>query len=138
MSFEIAIQQSIYARLSTNPTILTAAVGVFDEVPQADDSGSPRVFPYIVIGDDQAIAWDTDSELGAEVTATIHTWSRYSGKKEIKELQGLVYEALHRAEFSVAGYAVVLCQFLQSQSFLDSDGKTRHGVQTFRFLIEKL
>ncbi len=138
MSFEITVQKALYDRLSTDSAILTKAVGVFDEVPQALDSGSPDIFPYVVIGDDQTIAWDTDTELGAEITATIHTWSRYSGKKEIKELQGLVYNALHRSKDYLAGYEVVLGQFLQSQSFLDADGKTRHGVQTFRILIEKL
>lgn len=138
MSFEITVQKALYDRLSTDSAILTKAVGVFDEVPQAPDSGSPDIFPYVVIGDDQTVAWDTDTELGAEITATIHTWSRYSGKKEIKELQGLVYNALHRTNYYLTGYEVVLCQFLQSQSFLDADGKTRHGVQTFRILIEKL
>jgi Protein of unknown function (DUF3168) len=140
MNFELVVQQAIFEILTADPDIIERNVSVYDEVPQPDDSGDIINFPYVVVGDDQSAAWDTDTELGADITATIHTWSRYRGKKETKELQGLVYAALNRAEskFDIAGYKVVLCDFLTSQSFLDTDGKTRHGVQTFRILIEKL
>ena len=138
MNFELLAQQAIYEKLLANNDIVARSIPVYDEVPEPCDSGSLENFPYIVVGDDQSAAWDTDTELGADITATIHTWSRYAGKKETKELQGLVYGALNRAEFTISGYHVVMCDFLTSQSFLDADGKTRHGVQTFRFVIEKL
>lgn len=139
MSFETVVQQAIFSILSADSEIIDRDVSIYDEVPEPDDSGDINNYPFIVVGDDQSVAWDTDTELGADVTATIHTWSRYSGKKEIKELQGLIYSALHRAEakFTITGYTVVLCDWLTSESFLDVDGKTRHGVQTFRLLIEK-
>ena len=133
MSFEGIIQQAIFERLKNSSSITTANVGVYDEVPQAEDS----VFPFIVIGDDHLLQWDTNTELGAEVTATIHTWSRFSGKSETKALQSIIYTALHRADVVVTDYTVVLCVWLNSTSFLDTDGITRHGVQTFKLLIEK-
>lgn len=138
MSFESVIQKAIYEKLKTDAAITARAMPVYDDVPQADDSGEPLAFPYIVVGDDSLVPWDTDTELGVDGSLTIHTWSRYSGKKETKEIQGLIYDALHRAEFEITGYASVVCALQVSNSFLDADGKTRHGVQTFTMLIEKL
>lgn len=138
MSFESVIQQAIFNTLSTNAAIVARETPVYDEVPQANDSGAPQVFPYIVVGDDSLVPWDTDTEIGMDGSLTVHTWSRYAGKKELKELQGLIYDALHRVELVIPGYKNVVCALEVSNNFLDADGKTRHGIQTFTMLIEKL
>ncbi len=138
MSFEIAIQQSIYNTLTANVPVASAVISINDDVDQPIDSGSADDFPYIVIGDDSVVEWDTDTELGADATIVIHTWSRQRGKKETKEIQGLIYNALHRANLTVTGYTLVGIDWIDSQTFLDGDGKTRHGVQTFRITIDQL
>lgn len=136
MSFEWIMQQAIFARLHNGADLASASVGVYDEVPQAQEF--ENAFPFIVIGDDQVLQWDTNTELGAEIIATLHTWSRYAGKKETKTIQAMIYTALHRTEFVITGYSVALCVWQDSKSFLDADGATRHGVQTFKILIEKI
>ncbi|MES2182871.1 MAG: DUF3168 domain-containing protein [Pseudomonadota bacterium] len=138
MSFEFVVQKALFDLLVGNLSVGSVAVGIYDDIPQPEDAGAAALFPYIVVGDDHVLQWDTDTELGAEITATIHTWSRFAGKKELKDLQGRVYDALHRADFTIDAYAVVLCVWLSSQSFMDTDGLTRHGVQTFKILIEKI
>jgi hypothetical protein len=137
MSFETVIQKAIYEKLFNDAAIIATKAPVYDDVPQADDSGSPKVFPYIVVGDDSLVIWDTDTEIGMDAVITIHTWSRKLGKKEIKSLQGLIYDALHRVDLVIPGYKSVVCAFQNSNSFLDADGKTRHGVQAFTMLIER-
>lgn len=138
MSFEVVIQKAIYEKLAASAELIAKKIPVYDDVPQPEDSGKLCNFPYVVVGDDTLNQWDTDTEYGADAVITIHTWSRYTGKKEIKELQGYVYNALHNAELVIPGYVSVVCAFQDSKSFLDADGKTRHGVQTFTMLIEKL
>jgi len=137
MAYESAVQDSVYDALKANSALSAAVVGVYDAVPQAADSGSGSAFPYVTIGEDTAIEWDTDTELGADLTITIHTWSRYRGRKETKQIQGLIYGILHRANLSISGYHLVGVDWLQSESFMDTDGLTRHGVQTFRITIEE-
>lgn len=132
MSFETALQTAVFTRLDgqlTDP--------VYDNAPQQADSS--RGFPYVTIGEDTVNEWDTDGTLGADCTITVHTWSRYRGRKEVKDIQGQIYDALHRQESSLsfAGYNFVGCDFVSSDSFLDSDGLTRHGVQTFRVILEE-
>lgn len=119
------IQAAIYAKV--------AAIGypTFDHVPQES------AFPYIVIGDDTSIPWDTDNSLGSETTCTIHVWSRHRGRKEVKEIFRALYEALHRAELSIVGGALVECLSEFEESFLDPDGLTRHGVIRFRLIVDQ-
>lgn len=118
------IQAAIYEQV--------AAIGypTFDHVPQTTE------FPYIVIGDDTSIAWDTDTSIGSETTCTIHVWSRHRGRKECKEIMRTIYERLHRAEFPIVGGALVECKAELEESFLDPDGLTRHGVIRFRLIVD--
>lgn len=126
MSAEFEIQRAIFTRLSN-----ILSIPVFDNVPDN------AVAPYIVIGDDTMIEFDSDGGLGFEATLTIHTWSKYRGRAEVKGIMGLIYDALHRAEFTVQGYNLLGCDSEFSETFLESDGVTRHGVQRFRILIRE-
>ena len=72
-----ALQQAVFARLGAFAA-LTALVGarIYDHAPQ------DATFPYVVIGDDTTIPFDTHSTVGGEHTITVHTWSRYRGRSE--------------------------------------------------------
>ena len=129
MSFSTAVQQITLDVLQAHAPLTQP---IYDNVPQ----DSP--FPYVTIGEDIINQEDTDSELSVFASITVHTWSRARGKKELKQIQGVIYDALHRATPTLAGYKVVTIDFESANSLLDSDGKTRHGVQTFRMLLEQL
>lgn len=134
MSFGNAIQAAIYTALN-GATAVTAPV--YDDVPQPDDAGSAAQFPYITIGEDVLDQWDTDDSQGCTGTITIHTWSRAAGRKEVKTLQGAIYDTLARANIAVSGYTLVTLEWVGDQSFLDYDGKTRHGVSTYRIILDQ-
>lgn len=126
MSFAAEIQQAVFDRLASDSSLT-----VYDHVPE------DAAFPYVVIGEDTHVPFDTDDSLGAESTVTIHVWSRYRGKKEAKEIQGIIYDALTRQELTIDGYDLITIEFEYSDVLLDPDGITRHGVQRFRFLTER-
>jgi len=136
MSYEWAIQTAVYSRLKGDSALMAMVKGVFDSVPQVIDAGVAADYPYITLGEDIHLEWDTDTEQGSDCTITTHVWSRYRGRKEVKEIQGRIFDMLHRASFTVTGYNLVDCFWIQSDSFMDADGLTRHGVQTFRIIIE--
>jgi hypothetical protein len=125
------IQKAIYEELSTFVPLTDIVKGVYDDVPEQKE------FPYVNIGEDTAIAWDTDDSDGTESTLTIHTWSRAPGRKECKEIMQVIYGALHRLEISVDTLHTVFLHWEFSETFLDPDGKTRHGVQRFRYVGEE-
>lgn len=120
-----ALQQAIYTRLSDQ-----LSVEVYDHVPQ------DAAYPYVTIGEGTESEWDTDDSLGIDATINIHVWSRYRGRKEVKQLQDQIYAALHRYDLPVSGADTVLVNFEFADSFVDPDGLTRHGVQRFRIITE--
>lgn len=129
MSFETTLQKAVYDTLSA---YVPLTANIYDDVPQDSD------FPYVVVGDDAHADWSTDTELGVTAVVTVHTWSRARGKKETKELQGHIYDALNRATLAASGYNFVSIDLVSSESFIDADGLTRHGVQTFNAIIQRL
>lgn len=132
MGFDVVVQTAVFEKLNNDVPLNALVVGVFDSVPENTE------YPYVTVGEDVQNEWDTVDSLGTDCTITIHTWSQGRGRKETKEIQGKIYDALHRAELSYSGYQFVLVDFLNSQSFVDADGLTRHGVQTFRVIIERV
>lgn len=136
MSFEIATQTVIY-QLLTGYAPLTALVkGIYDDVPESD-SGDSVQFPYVTIGESTHNEFDTDNTTGDDTTTTVHVWSRQRGKKETKEIQGAVYDALHRQSPTYPGFIIFGIDWQTSLTLIDADGKTRHGVQTFRLILER-
>lgn len=133
MNFELAVQAAILARLSGYAPL--SDVAITDHVIQPADTGA-QSFPYVVIGEDSFSEWDTDNSLGADGEIVLHTWSRERGRKQVKTIQGYLYSALHHFDLSVTGYALVTLDFVSSESFLDPDGLTRHGVSRFRVLVD--
>jgi hypothetical protein len=146
MSAEYELQTSVYqALLADGPLANLLAKNVedadlpaiYDHVPEPADSGSDISFPYVTVGDDTALDWDTDTSVGKEATITIHSWSRYRGRKEVKEIQGAIYDCLHLSQLNVFGYDTVQCLSEYSETLVDPDGLTRHGVQRFRIILDK-
>lgn len=135
MSFT-EIQGAIYSKLTGNPTLNGMIVGVYDDVPQAAKSEDDSAFPFIVIGDDDYSNWDTDTEVGWEVSFRVHIWSRYRGKKELLEISTAVHNALNRASIATNSYHVLDVNHVATDSFVEPDGKTRHGVIQFRLQFE--
>lgn len=132
MGFSVAVQTVIYSALSVDAGLAAlVSTRIYDNVPQ------DTAYPYVTIGDDTHTADNTDDELGSSVVCTIHTWSRERGMRETKLIQDAIYDALNRANLSLAGYVIVNVLSEGSDSFLDVDGLTRHGVSNFRLLIDE-
>jgi hypothetical protein len=132
--FATPIQSAVYNRLSAE-----LSTTVYDDVPDLPAKLPDENFPYIVIGEDLLSTWDTDDTLGGSVLTTLHVWSRYNGKKELKEIMAAIYTALNRQApaLSASGFRFVDCLFEFAQILDQSDGKTRQGICRYRITIEK-
>lgn len=128
----IDLQTAIFDTLSA-----ALSVPVYDAVPQAVDSGDDDAFPYVTIGDDSLGEFDTDTSIGFDTDVTVHVWSRYRGRREVKEIQQSIYDAIHLQPISVPGSHFVMALFQSATSFMDADGITRHGVTIFRIVTEE-
>lgn len=127
------LQESVVATLKGDATLMQMIVGVFDEVPKDIDP------PYLTVGDDTENIDDAQGIRMGDHTLTIHAWSEYGGRKEVKEIGGRVYQLLHEPtpNLAVNGGDVVFSRWEFGDSFRDPDGVTWHGVQRFRFMVQE-
>jgi len=133
------IQQTIYNALVGNATLMGLIKGVYDHVQQPADAGDITAFPYITIGSDSVQPWDTDSSLGVEARVTINVWSRERGRKQTKAILDQVRTVLHYKNLTVTGGGgFVYCLLEYSETFLDPDGLTMHGVARYNLVIDNV
>lgn len=120
------LQEAIFDTLDS-----ALSCGVYDFVPDKTP------YPYVALGGETSIEFDTDDTNGFEKTLTLHTWSQYAGNLEVMTIMKGIYDALHGQEIYVSGWNVVSCLQAYSDVMTESDGLTRHGVQRFRILIHE-
>lgn len=130
MSAEFEIQKALYQALSG------LGLTVYDSAPQAADGGSRADWPYVEVGFISLAPFDTANSTGFDAVARIHTRSRSGSMAETKDIQGQIYERLHRGPLSVAGYQTVTMQRELSRCDRMSDSSF-HGVCEYRLLLDK-
>ena len=123
-----ALQQTVFNALDQSSTLQNLVTDVYDFVPEGTD------FPYVKIGDQTMVDDGTKTKQGSDFTLIIHTFSRYRGSKEIKEIMSLVYDVLHESSLSISG-AMNNMRFEFSDIIKEPDGLTTHGVQRFRTFV---
>lgn len=123
------LQQAIYAALVAAPAICDGRV--YDRVPDEP------VFPYLTIGDEQAIDDGNSCEDAWEVFADAHVWSRpeSTSKVEAKTIGAAVVDRLV-TELVVAGFRVVFAALESYRTLRDPDGLTEHVIITVKYSLQ--
>lgn len=128
-----ALQQSIFTKITSGTLTDVAGTSittkVFDDVPEGTS------YPYVIIGEETATNFGTKDKDANEHTLTIHVWSQYRGRKEIKNIMSQIYTILHNTDITVSGASLVNIRHEFEQTLLEADGITRHGVMRFRVVI---
>lgn len=124
------LQQAVFSALNGNVTGLNGSnITVYDDVPE------DVVYPYVIIGEETALNFGSKTLDGVEHTLTIHVWSQYRGRREIKQIMQSVYEILHEADINVSGASLVNIRQEFSTTLAENDNITRHGVMRFRAVV---
>ena len=124
------LQEAIFTALSANVVGIDGnSVPVYDDVPE------DVTYPYVQIGEETAIDGGTKTVDGNEHTLTIHIWSQYRGRKEIKVLMQSVYDLLHDTGITLNAGSLVNVRNEFSTTLAENDGLTRHGVMRFRAVV---
>jgi hypothetical protein len=129
----VAMQDAVYAALSASPAI-KALIGdparLYDHVPDE------AIFPYVELGEVSARRFDSTSRSGLDCMLTFNAWSRYSGRREAKQILDAVYGVLHDGSLSIAGNAHVLTGFQSAETTRDEDGLTYRGIAKYRVIVQ--
>ena len=122
----LGLQKTVFDALDGDSTLQSLVTDVFDFVPEN------TAFPYVKIGEETAVDNGTKTLQGNEHTLVIHTFSRYRGSKETKEIMSRIYALLHESDLSISGASLVNLRFEFSDVIKENDGLTTHGIQRFR------
>ena len=125
----LELQKSIFNALDGDSTLQNLVTDVYDFVPES------TAFPYVKIGEETSLDNGTKTLQGNEHTLVIHTFSRYRGSKEVKEIMSRIYALLHESSLSVSGASLVNLRFEFSDVIKENDGFTSHGIQRFRAVV---
>lgn len=124
------LQKAVFSELDGSVTGMGgASVSVYDDVPE------DVTYPYIILGEETAVNNGSVTLDGVEHTLTIHAWSQYRGRREIKEIMESVYSLLHNTAITVSGASLVNIRQEFTTTLTENDGITRHGVMRFRVVV---
>jgi|TARA_B100001093_G_C26658633_1_gene940786 hypothetical protein len=124
-----ALQQTVFNALDQSSTLQNLVTDVYDFVPES------TAFPYVKIGEQTMVDNGTKDKKGSDFTIEVHTFSRYRGSVEIKNIMSVVYDILHESSLSVSGASLINMRFEFSDIIKENDGLTTHGVQRFRVFV---
>jgi hypothetical protein len=126
-----ALQKAIYTRLSTDANVTGLVTGVFDEVLEG------TLLPYVQIGDDTVVPYDSKTEIGEDMTLTIHCWSLGPGKTKTKQIMDKVIQSLTAVPLTIdPGFELdgIFREYLE----VLQDGDVYHGICRFRVYIKQI
>ncbi len=128
-----AVQEAVYGALTSSvalQALLGSPVRIYDVVPPA------ALFPYATLGDVLIKEFDTKDQTGFEQSLILHVWSRYRGRKELKQIIQTIYDVLHNGVLNVTGANAVSCQFQSASTTQQNDGLTLHGILRYRIIVQ--
>lgn len=131
-----AIFTTLNAHVGLTALLATDPVGggpaVFDHATQDSE------FPYLVVGEPNGTEHDADDIQGWTGEIVIHSYCRERGFQEVMDIWRQTDDALHRQTPTVTDARIVTLHRESADSVLDADGLTRHGIHTFRVILDEL
>jgi hypothetical protein len=94
--------------------------------------------PYLLTGDDQILE-DSDTCVSAsEIAANVHVWTKPDPPDvQLGRLMAGAVRAALTGPLAIAGFDLVLAEFVDTRHFTDPDGSS-HAVLAFRYLVTAL
>lgn len=129
-----ALQRALYQALAAEPgiqTLLGNPVRIYDDPPAGAE------LPYLVIGPTQITDW-AGVDRGLQHDLRLHAFSAYAGRREIKQIMGAVYDALHEANLTVDGHRLVNIRFVFADAVRRRDANAYQGVMRYRAVTQPL
>lgn len=137
---EIEFLKAVFARLDGDPALAGLGVELADISAQVGDADPAQSFPRVNIGHLDAREWDTADGNGLDVLLRIHTFSSSGSTMEARQIQGRIYELLHRRQSDLTvdpAYSLTLIRRDASDLIRESN-KILHGVCEYRALIHAI
>lgn len=129
-----ALQKAVYAALEADP----ALIALIGDPPRLYDATPTNArYPFVIIGESRLRDYaGIDGALEHEIRIAIY--SRYAGRREVKEISAAIYDALHEADLSLPQTALVNIRFVFADALRNADGETFYGAVRFRVVTHPM
>ena len=128
-----ALQVGLRSHLGAS-SALAAHLGspsrIYDRVPE------DAVFPLLTIGESRIRPLDGHDQ-AMEHDIRLNAWSRWGGRKELREIADAVHDALHDADFTVDGIDVISTRFVFADMFRQPESDTYQAVMRYRIVTDR-
>jgi hypothetical protein len=125
------LQIAIYQRLSNDTELNALVSGVYDFVSE------DTPLAYVSIGEPDVTPEETKTSFMENIPWVIHSFDGYSGKMKAYRILKAIQKAMTKETWIVNGFKVHNFKLESYRVFKDIDGRTNHGIQRVRFLIQK-
>ena len=134
---DLDLQRGIVTKLKAS-SALQALIGnpirLFQDVPPPET----LTFPYVTVGISQTLSDNAECIPGSESFQDLHVFTRAAGFELCKRIGATIRDELDDASLSLGENRCVEIRFDSERYFKDQDNLTKHGVVTFRALVEPL
>lgn len=130
---DLDLQRGIVTKLKPDTdlqALISNPIRLFQDVPPGP------TFPYVTLGPSQRLPDLAECIDGAEIFADLHVYSRGAGYSEAKRIGAALIELLHDATLALGEHVCKQIQLSNELYFIEPDNLTKHGVITFRALVE--
>lgn len=129
LSMELDLQDVIYRRLSTDPTI---TIPVFDRAPPQ------QAMPYISFGNSTDDEDDAECIVGIVVNFRVDVWvNGQQGMADLREYMGAVRRSLHKFKGEMTDNALHSIRYITSVVMDEPNGIDMHGQVEFECRVEE-
>lgn len=132
---DLDLQRAVVTKLKASAdlqALIGSPIRLFQDVPPP----ATLAFPYITIGPSQVLPDLAECIDGSEIFSDIHVFTRAAGYELCKRIGATVIDELHYASLSLGEHRCLLIERSDERYFIESDNLTKHGVVTFRALVE--
>lgn len=130
---DLDLQRAIVTKLKASAdlqALISNPIRLFQDVPPGP------TFPYVTIGLSQRLPDLAECIDGAEIFADLHVFSRGAGYEQVKKIGAVLIDELHNASLTLGEHWCRIIELSDERYFVESDNNTKHGVITFRALVE--
>lgn len=130
---DLDLQRAIVTKLKADTdlqALIANPIRLFQDVPPGP------TFPYVTIGPSQRLPDEAECIPGSIVFMDLNVYSRGAGYEQAKRIGAVLMDALHDADLTLAEHWCRQIKFDNELYFVEPDNLTKHGVLTFRALVE--
>jgi hypothetical protein len=124
------LQEKLYSLLENNPALRAEGVQVYDKVPKQSK------LPFVAFGDEEITPANTKVSTGESNTVTLHIWSKYNGRKQVKKIMDIIAAAVYAMPLTLPSGARITLLNLDAANIIEEEQESLyHGIMRFSFII---